>query len=223
MLSRAGQLEGGITVRPLAPLRGFDAALIGALSERLRVGASISGAALRKSFAGWVFDGEDTDTQRYQGVYAEALAGFERRRSRLRYGGFLGAGYGATTWTFTCDSSAFACSDPERTRIATRYMRYHAQGYLGVAPTGPFSASFGLRVPVDSDLERDGAARRTRVGAEPFASVGLTTVNGLRFELQWLYTRDLGPHMHLGLHLRFDLLGGPPPTRRSRSADRFLR
>jgi hypothetical protein len=224
LLERAGQMELSGHVRPLAIKRTIGGALVLAATDRLRVGGGVSGAALYRNGYVGVMDGGNRDTLRFTALYGEGSVGFESAPRFLRYGAFVGVGHGTTDWTFQkCSMHSHSCKGPTK-RVVTRYVRTHALGYLSLTPSGPATVTFGVRVPVDHDLERTGARELTRVWFEPFLGPSLTSKRGLRADLQLSHARGVGVMIHVGMHVRLDASAFAGDSERARSAPaRFLR
>lgn len=205
LFTRKGEAELGLGMRVLAPRRGLVASARVAATDHVRVGGVISGAALRHSRDWGSFDGSH-HLMRYMALYAEGFVGAEGTRRIFRYGGLVGAGYGASDRTVKrClvieddDGWSPDCLESTRERVEARWLRTYGQLHFGLAPGKIWRGAVGLRVPFDHDLKR--AAGDLRVSPEGFMSQSVLAPRA-RIEVQFLAGQAQGLTIALAVFLR---------------------
>jgi hypothetical protein len=202
MFTKAGQVEVGGAVRPLAPRRDVDLQAVAAVTDHLRAGVDLSGAFMNHMAT--VSDNVKQEPKRLMAGYAEASVGAEGALGRFRYGNMLGAGLGASDWRFRrCEigpGSGRCQWSPHAVR--THYLRAYTQPYFGLVARRWLGA-LGARVPYTQDLWRKGGAEHRFVSAEPFISNSVLLGRSLRIELQVMYSQASQVHFHLGFKGRF--------------------
>lgn len=163
-LRRAGQATLSANARLFAPQLGAHAHAAVAVTERVRVAGSISGAF---------------DRDRRQGIYGEALAGAEPMLTRgLQLGVLGGVGYGEVSAKHSaCGDEDMCISTAPRSaveQVQADYVRYSLQAQLTYHAPLIVHAGGGLRVSlldmrVNEVEEAIAHARGLPVAIEPFA------------------------------------------------------
>jgi hypothetical protein len=203
LLRRAGQIEGGVSVRPSSPRAEVAGVIRAAATSHLRLGASVGGATRRQQSSSFV----GADREPHRALQAEGFVGTEWGGLLFRFGALLGSGYASServSDVCIAGPGMPGCVRRQRRVLTTRYVRSYGQLHVALAPPGPLATALALRIPFVADLSESGSAREADVSPEVALTQSLI-LRHLRLDLQPVWSRAQGFTFHLALLFRADV------------------